>query len=859
MSSKKSKFAWRNIRLQSKIFISVVFTIICFIALVFGYFIPTMKSSLIEQKKIKLQDVVDTGISVLEKLNKDYEEGDISIEEAQARAIDIIKSMKYGNEGKDYLWINDFRPFMIMHPYRTDLNGKDVSDYADPAGKRLFVEMAKVCEKSGHGFVNYIWQWKDDTQKIVPKISYVKSFTPWKWIVGTGIYIEDVNEEIAVIYKKMILIFAGISLVIGIILFLVSQAISKPVKKILNFAKEIASGNFKQRIDLKQEDELGKLAIALNEAASHLEKDEGFFKNMAEPAFRTNNQLIIQSINDAALKTMGFKREEVVGKMTCADLCRTPVCGTSSCTIKRCIETKGSLIATTVLKTRDDKIIPVRAACGVLLDSEGNPVGGFEMVSDLRQLDDGFLNNMADAAFRTDTELTIQNINDAALKAMGYTRDEVVGKMSCADFCKTPVCGTSECTIKRCINAKTTIIAETVATARDGRKIPVRAACGVLLDSKGNPTGGFEVISDNSDFAKMVDTTEAISNGDLTVKVAEAILNRNDAVGKLAQALSRMITSLSEIISGIIINSQTLAQAVEQISSGNQNLSQRTAEQASSLEEVASTIEETTATIKQNADNAGNANTMADKASRKAEEGVAIIGSAVKSINEISQSSKKIGEIITMINEISFQTNLLALNAAVEAARAGEQGRGFAVVAGEVRNLAQRSARAAKEIGTLINDSIEKINTGTGLVNKSGESLKEITSSVKDVSKVVSEIAAASQEQRLGVEQVNKAVIEMDTMTQQNAALVEETATASEAMATQAQELMAIMEKFTVAEIDRGRIQAKNSIHLKANDSAKSVPGKKNDIKNSNKIIAERRKTDAGLSDSMKEEGFEEF
>jgi signal transduction histidine kinase len=244
MGKSKSKFLWKNISLQSKIFICVVFSIVCFCALCFGYFIPTMKNSLIEQKKMKLQDVVDTGISVLDKLNKDTEKGVMKIEEAQDIAIAMIKNIRYGDEGKDYLWINDFRPYMIAHPFRSDLEGKDVSDYADPAGKRLFVEMAQICEKSGHGFVNYIWQWKDNAQKLVPKISYVKTFKPWKWIVGTGIYIEDVNEEMAAIYTKMIIIFTIISLAIGCLLFLVSRAISNPVKKILNFAKDIASGNF---------------------------------------------------------------------------------------------------------------------------------------------------------------------------------------------------------------------------------------------------------------------------------------------------------------------------------------------------------------------------------------------------------------------------------------------------------------------------------------------------------------------------------------------------------------------------------------------------------------------------------------
>ncbi len=307
-----------------------------------------------------------------------------------------------------------------------------------------------------------------------------------------------------------------------------------------------------------------------------------------------------------------------------------------------------------------------------------------------------------------------------------------------------------------------------------------------------------------------IQAAESIAQGDLSMRIAAA--QQRDEAGQLLQALAHMQTRLADTVAHVRQNAEGVATASSEIAQGNHDLSARTESQASALQQTAASMEQLGSTVRQNADNAQQANQLALNASNVATQGGEVVAQVVETMRGIHDASRRIADIIGVIDGIAFQTNILALNAAVEAARAGEQGRGFAVVAGEVRNLAQRSADAAKEIKGLIGASVERVEQGSQLVDKAGGTMEEVVTAIRRVTDIMGEISAASKEQASGVAQVGEAITQMDQTTQQNAALVEQSAAAAASLQTQAGELVNAVAVFTLDAQPTGSLQARGGM-----------------------------------------------
>lgn len=463
------------------------------------------------------------------------------------------------------------------------------------------------------------------------------------------------------------------------------------------------------------------------------------------------------------------------------------------------------------------KEVWIQASYNPIMDANGKPYKVVKFASDITEQKMQNANfegqlaaiNKSMGVIEFTLDGMIINANENFLKLLGYSQDEVRGKhhriFVDAAYRESPEYREFWAKLGR----GEYDAGQYKRIGKGGKECWIQASYNPIMDANGKP---FKVVKFATDISEQVKATQALNlaveqtqavvgaakEGDLTQRIP--MEGKTGALEALCAGVNSLVQSMLEVLETIKESSDTISTAAKEIAAGNSDLSQRTEEQASSLEETAASMEELTATVKQNADNAKQANQLAISSSTVATKGGQVVRDSVSTMAQISESSKKIADIISVIDGIAFQTNILALNAAVEAARAGEQGRGFAVVAAEVRNLAQRSANAAKEIKTLITDSVSKVESGTAQVTQAGKTMDEIVESIKRVTDIMAEITAASAEQSSGIEQVNKAITQMDEVTQQNAALVEEAAAAAESMEEQAITMTDVVARFKLSD-----------------------------------------------------------
>jgi methyl-accepting chemotaxis protein len=539
------------------------------------------------------------------------------------------------------------------------------------------------------------------------------------------------------------------------------------------------------------------------QAADFQGQIEAVGKSQAVIEFEMDGTII--TANDNFCQAMGYTLEEIQGKKHSlfaeSSLKNSPEYQAFWATLNRGEYSSGEYKRI----GKGGREVWIQASYNPIMDLSGKPFKVVKYASEIteQKLQAANFSGQIEAVGKSQAVIefemngSIITANDNFCSALGYSLNEIKGQHH-RIFVDAETKNSPEYSqFWARLNRGEFVTGEFKRIGKAGNEVWIQASYNPIFDLNGQP---FKVVKYATEVTGRVQAVAMVKESLLNLEQgnldAEIHIEFEQQFVALKDAINNMSGQLKGVVSEVNASAISVSAASNQIVSANADLSTRTENQAASLEETASSMEEMTAALKQSSDNARRANDMAKEARANAVKGGEVVEEAVVSMEQINESSKKINDIIGVIDEIAFQTNLLALNAAVEAARAGEQGRGFAVVAGEVRNLAQRSAGAAKEIKDLIRDSVEKIENGSQLVNRSGETLKEIVGSVRSVSEIITEISEASEEQSAGISQVNESVSMMDEMTQQNAALVEQISASGESMAEQAQKMNEVLSYF---------------------------------------------------------------